>query len=116
MFGMQYVLSGAYALREGAHVRVDVLYERFSFRTRAKIDLVTSIVFFIFTGTLLVTGIMFAAQSVGDMEVSFNEWQIQYWPAKVMIAVGALLLLLQGIAQVIRDVHFLRASRGKEEG
>ena len=113
MFGMQYVLSGAYAMREGAHVRVDVIYERFSFRTRAKIDLITSVFFFIFTVTLLVTGSLFALQSISDNEVSFNEWGIQYWPAKTMIAIGALLLLLQGISHVIRDFQFLRTGGGR---
>src|SRR3546814_13868261 len=62
MFGMQYLLSGGYCLREDSHVRVDVIYERFSERTKAIIDLVTSIFFFIFTVTLLVTGYIFAAE------------------------------------------------------
>src|SRR3546814_20585741 len=38
MFGMQYLLSGGYVLREDSHVRVDVIYERFSERTKAIID------------------------------------------------------------------------------
>src|SRR3546814_11636194 len=38
MFGMQYLLSGGYCLREDSHVRVDVIYERFSERTKAIID------------------------------------------------------------------------------
>ena len=112
MFGMQYLIAGAYAYREDAHVRVDVIFERFSVRNRAIIDLITSSVFFIFTGVLLVTGIVFASQAVDVMEKSFTEWELEYWPAKIVIAVGAALLLLQGIARLIRDVAYLRGIRG----
>jgi TRAP-type mannitol/chloroaromatic compound transport system permease small subunit len=109
MFGMQYLLSGAYALREGAHVRVDVIYEKFSSRTRTIIDIVTSIVFFIFTITLILTGLLFAKDSLGVFEVSFTEWAIQYWPVKMTIAIGGTLLLLQGIAKLMRDLIYLKS-------
>jgi len=107
MFGMQYLLSGAYAFREGSHVRVDVIYERFSMRTRAKIDIFTSVVFFIFTVTLIVTGFVFARDAVDVMEVSFTEWAIQYWPVKITFVIGGVLLLLQGIAKLMRDIIFV---------
>ena len=108
MFGMQYLLSGAYALREGAHVRVDVIYERFSTRARAIIDVFTSIVFFIFTATLAITGYLFARDAIDVMEVSFTEWAIQYWPVKITITLGAVLLLLQGVAKLMRDLTYLQ--------
>lgn len=107
MFGMQYLLSGGYALREDAHVRVDVIYELLSERAKAVADLVTSIFFFIFTVALLVSGYIFAADSVRVWEVSFTEWAIQYWPVKCTIALGALLITLQGLTNVIQDVTFL---------
>ena len=59
MFGMQYLLSGAYALREDSHVRVDVLYSQLPDRAKIITDIVTSVFFFIFTGTLLATGWIF---------------------------------------------------------
>lgn len=108
MFGMQYLLSGAYALREGSHVRVDVIYERFSAQTRTRIDVVTSVVFFIFTATLIVTGYIFASDSIGVMEVSFTEWGIQYWPVKITLCIGGILLLLQGVANLMRDLIYLK--------
>ncbi len=112
MFGMQYLLSSAYALREDSHVRVDVIYEMFSLRTKAIMDVVTSFFFFVFTITLLVTGFIFAWDSFDVLEISFTEWGIQYWPVKMTIVVGALLLLLQGAAKLIRDITFLKNSRG----
>ena len=111
MFGMQYLISGAYALREDSHVRVDVVYQHLPDRAKVMTDIVTSIIFFIFAGTLLVTGWIFAMDSLDVWEVSFTEWAIQYWPVKISIVVGALLILLQGVSKLIKDFILLT---GKE--
>jgi TRAP-type mannitol/chloroaromatic compound transport system permease small subunit len=107
MFGMQYMLSGAYAYREDQHVRVDVIYAKFSPRGKAIADIVTSVFFFIFIITMLVTGYRFAADAVNAGEHSFTEWGIQYWVVKLAIPVGAALLLLQGIAKLLKDILFV---------
>jgi len=107
MFGMQYMLSGAYAYREDQHVRVDVIYAKFSPRGKAIADIITSVFFFIFIGTMLVTGYRFAADAVNAGEHSFTEWGIQYWVVKLAIPVGAALLLLQGIAKLLKDILFV---------
>jgi TRAP-type mannitol/chloroaromatic compound transport system permease small subunit len=107
MFGMQYLLAGGYALRENAHVRVDIIYTHFSPRGKAICDLITSVLFFIFATTLLWTGWIFAGDAIEVLEVSFTEWAIQYWPVKMMIALGALLLLLQGMSNLFKDVATL---------
>ncbi len=104
MFGMQYLLGGAYALREDSHVRVDVLYQYLPRRGQAVLDLITSVFFFIFTGALLWTGWTFATDSMSAWEVSFTEWGIQYWTVKLALPLGAALVLLQGIAKVLRDL------------
>ncbi|MDY6981426.1 MAG: TRAP transporter small permease subunit, partial [Pseudomonadota bacterium] len=104
MFGMQYLLAGGYVLREGAHVRVDVIYNYFSNRGKAMVDLFTSIFFFIFVLSLLVTGWTFFLDSYKVSEVSFTEWAIPYWPIKFALPLGAALLLLQGIAQLFKDI------------
>ncbi len=104
MFGMQYLIAGGFVLREGAHVRVDVVYMHFSNRGKAIVDLVTSIFFFIYVVTLMITGWTFFKDSFNVGEVSFTEWHIQYWPVKIALPLGAALLLLQGIAQLLKDI------------
>jgi len=111
MFGMQYLLSGAFALREDSHVRVDVIYEMLSERAKALLDMITSIFFFVFTLTLLITGFIFSMDSVNVFEVSFTEWAIQYWPVKLSSVVGAALITLQGAAKLIRDVIYFTQQR-----
>jgi TRAP-type mannitol/chloroaromatic compound transport system permease small subunit len=107
MFGMLYLISGAYALREGSHVRVDVVYLYLPRRTRALLDVITSVFLFIFVLAMLWTGWTFAMDSVSVWEVSFTEWAIQYWPVKLAIPVGAALILLQGAAEVMRSLGVL---------
>lgn len=104
MFGMQYLLAGGFVLREGAHVRVDVLYNYLSKRGKAMVDILTSVFFFIFMFTLLFTGWTFFYDSYEVNEVSISEWGIQYWPIKFALSLGAVLLLLQGLALLIKDI------------
>ena len=105
MFGMQYLISGAYAYMADSHVRVDVFYARLSVRGKAITDLMTSVFFFVFAGTLLVTGWTFMMDSFEVGEVSFTEWAIQYWPVKITIVLGAALILLQGLAKMLADLQ-----------
>lgn len=107
MFGIQYMLSGALAYREDQHVRVDILYAKLSVRGRAVADIVTSVFFFIFAGTMLWTGMRFALDAIEVGEHSFTEWGVQYWPVKLAIPVGAALILLQGLSKLIKDVVIL---------
>jgi TRAP-type mannitol/chloroaromatic compound transport system permease small subunit len=111
MFGMQYLLCGAYAYYEDQHVRVDVLYSHFSRRGKAMADIFTSLFFFIFIGVILWTGVRFALDSISLREMSFTEWAVQYWVVKLAIPIGAALLLLQGIAKLIKDI--LIVTRGE---
>ncbi len=107
MYGMQYMLAGAYAYHADQHVRVDVFYTKFSARGKAIADLTTSVFFFIFILTLLWTGGKFALDAIRNSEVSFTEWGVQYWPVKLMMPIGAALLALQGLAKLIKDIILL---------
>jgi TRAP-type mannitol/chloroaromatic compound transport system permease small subunit len=112
MFGMQYLICGAYAMLTENHVRVDVFYSAWSARGKAIADLLTSVFFFIFAGVLLVTSWIFAMDATRVSEVSFTEWRPSYWPMKWAMVVGAVLLLLQGISKFAQDIRTLVSARG----
>ncbi|MCV2868422.1 TRAP transporter small permease subunit [Defluviimonas sp. WL0002] len=93
MFGMQYLIAGAYAMLTEGHVRVDIFYASMSPRRKAWTDLFTSIFFFIFAGTLLVTSYIFAMDAIavpsGNSVVS--EWargQIGFWQMLGALSLG----------------------------
>jgi TRAP-type mannitol/chloroaromatic compound transport system permease small subunit len=111
MYGMQYMLAGAYAYHADQHVRVDVFYTKFSPRGKAMADIVTSVFFFIFILTLLWTSARFALDAIRNSEVSFTEWGVQYWPVKLMMPIGAALLALQGLAKLIKDIVLIFQNR-----
>jgi TRAP-type mannitol/chloroaromatic compound transport system permease small subunit len=111
MFGMQYMLAAGFTHREHAHVHVDVLYQYLPLRIKALVNVLTSVFFFIFCIVLFWTGWTFAADSIGVWEVSFTEWAIQYWPVKVTLSVGALLLMLDGITKLTKDLIVLFGKR-----
>ncbi|HVZ43297.1 MAG TPA: TRAP transporter small permease subunit [Ramlibacter sp.] len=108
MFGMQYMLCGAFAYKEDQHVRVDVVYAQLSRRGKAIADIVTSVFFFIFILTMLWTSARFAMDAVNVGEHSFTEWGVQYWPVKLTMPIGALLLTMQGVAKLIKDIIIVR--------
>lgn len=104
LFGAYAVLSGGYILAHGGHVNVDIVYSRFSLRTRAIIDVCTSFFFFLFAIVLLVQGSLFAFESIAKLETSHSAWNPPIWIFKAMIPIGAALLLLQGIVKLIGDL------------
>ncbi len=76
MFGMQYLIAGSYAMLTEAHVRVDIFYAPLKRTNKAWVDLLTSVFFFIFAGTLLWTSYIFAFDSnaVATGNSLFSDW------------------------------------------
>lgn len=116
IFGMYVVLSGGHILRWGGHVNVDIIYSRFSIRTKAVIDICTFSLFFLFCGMMFLYGGSLAWESLSILERSNSAWGVPLYPWKLMIPIGALLLLLQGTAKLIRDVLALSTGTGREPG
>ena len=103
LFGTYAVVSGGYILRTGGHVNVDIIYTRFSTKTKAVLDIITSVLFFLFCGMLLVYGGSLAWDSLSRFEHSQSAWNPPLYPVKLMIPLSAILLIFQGIAKLIRD-------------
>ncbi|WP_336365894.1 TRAP transporter small permease subunit [Marinobacter sp. C2H3] len=104
LFGMQYLLAGAYAMLHGAHVRVDVVYNLLPVRGRVGMDIFTSMFFFMFSIALAITAWTFFKDSYGMDERTVETWGIQYWPVKAMMLLGAVLITLAGLSKLIKDI------------
>jgi TRAP-type mannitol/chloroaromatic compound transport system permease small subunit len=110
MYGALFLMAGPYALAQDAHVRGDVLYRLFSFKTQARIDL-TLYIFFFFPGILALAyfGYEIAADSWRWKEVSWNSpARIQVYFFKSLIPLAGGLLILQGISESMRCVICIR--------
>ncbi len=114
MFGMQYLLAGGFALLHGDHVRVDVVYIKLPRRAQIGIDIFTSTFFFIFALALAGTSWRFFTDSLAMREVTDETWQVQFFPVKAMMVVGAVLLALAGLSKLIKDIQLFAAHDGGE--
>lgn len=104
LFGMQYLLAGAFALLHGSHVRVDIIYVKLPLRARVGVDIFTSVFFFIFALALMGTSWRFFSDSYAMHEVTVETWGIQHWPVKGMMLLGAVLILLAGVSKLTKDI------------
>lgn len=102
------MLGGGYVLSVGGHVKVDVFYNGLSARKKAIIDVVTSVLFFAFVGVLLWQSAAMAMRSIEMGSRSSESMQWPLWPVQSAIALGALFMLLQGIAKLLRDINTIR--------
>ncbi len=104
MYGALFLMAGAYALAQDGHVRGDVLYRLFPVRMQATIDFILYVLFF-FPGMLALFwyGAEIASDSWRYKEVSWNSpARIQIYFFKSLIPIAGGLLLLQGVAELIR--------------
>jgi TRAP-type mannitol/chloroaromatic compound transport system permease small subunit len=107
LFGTYAVVGGGYILLTGGHVNVDIIYSRFSTKTKEALDIATSVLFFLFCGMLLVYGGSLAWDSLARFEHSQSAWNPPLYPVKLMIPLAAVLLVIQGLAKLIRDFLIL---------
>jgi TRAP-type mannitol/chloroaromatic compound transport system permease small subunit len=103
LFGGMIMLTLPYGLQLGVNVRVDVLYNKFSSRTKALVDIITFIIFF---GAFMVifteAGYRYAIKSITTLERSWSSWSPLLWPVKVTIPICGTLMLLQGLSELIK--------------
>jgi TRAP-type mannitol/chloroaromatic compound transport system permease small subunit len=104
IFAIAFLLGSAYTLQEGGHVRVDILYRRLSTRGRAILEIVTSILYFLFNGVLLWKGGEMAYESVMMLEKTQTPWEPYVFHVILAIPIAAALMLLQGIVDFIRNL------------
>jgi len=109
LFAAIFLLAAGYTLKHNGHVRIDILYGKLSERGRAWIDLAGTLVFLLPFSLLLVwfswPGFA-AAWQHGEM--SPDAGGLLRWPVRLMLPLGFALLGLQGIAEIIKRIAFLR--------
>ena len=116
MYGALFLMAGAYALAQDAHVRGDVLYRLFPVRWQARLDFGLYILFF-FPGMLALFwyGWEIASDSWRYKEVSWNSpARIQIYFFKTLIPVAGLLLMIQGVAEMLRCWIAMKTGRWPE--
>ena len=111
LFGPLWLMVGAYLLTHDEHVRMDILWRRFTPRQQAIVDLITYTLFFFYVILVLVYGWDYFLTSFIRGGQSRTIWHPYLWPFKLFIPIGVGLMLLTGIAKYIRDLYMAITGR-----
>ena len=116
MYGTLFMMCGAYTLAQNAHVRGDFLYSSMRPRVQASLDLVLYIAFFI-PGILglIYAGYDYAHESwlIRERSNVTSEGPVVY-PFKAVIPIAGVLVMLQGLAEILRSIECLRTGKWPE--
>jgi TRAP-type mannitol/chloroaromatic compound transport system permease small subunit len=109
LYGAAFMLAAAYTLKQNEHIRIDIVYGRWSRRTQHWIDLFGHVVF-LMPFVLLMTWFFapYALQSFRSQEVSTNAGGLIIWPAKTLLLIGFAQLSLQGASEIIKKIAVMR--------
>ncbi len=109
LFSAVFLFGAGYALLHNQHVRIDVISSRMSKKTQIWIDILGTILFLMpMAITIMWLSWPVFIESVHRGEVSTNAGGLVIWPARLMVPVGFLLLVLQGLSELIKRVAFLK--------
>jgi len=106
-----YLLGGGYSMQLGDHVRMDLLYTSWKPRTRSLVDSITVLCLIFYLCLLLYGGFSSTAYAIQYNEQSYSAWAPYMAPVKIVMTFGVLLMLLQAIATLFKDIA---AARGEE--
>jgi TRAP-type mannitol/chloroaromatic compound transport system permease small subunit len=109
IYGLHFMIVAAYGLKYGAHVSVDLFTHRMTPKRRAALDIFSYLIFFFpFCIVGIVQGYRFAATSWGMREHSWSVFSPPLYPIKTVIMITFILLLAQGIAEVIKKIFIIK--------
>ena len=110
LYGTIFMLGAAYALHKGAHIRTDFFYETWSDRTRGMVDSISYIVFF-FPSILMLFAASWSeawyAFGIGETSEQ-TPWRPILWPFKAVVPLTCVLLLVQGVSELIKSFYAAR--------
>jgi len=103
-----YMLGGAYSMQLDAHVRMDLLYGRWSDRGKAFTDTLTATCLLFYLVMLLYGGFSSTEYALKYEEVSYSAWAPYMAPIKIVMCLGILMMLLQAVASMFRSIGKVR--------
>lgn len=103
-----YLLGGAYAWQQGAHVRMDLLYQNFPARRRVLTDAITVLFVIFYLIVLFAGGISSTNYAITYKQQNYSAWAPVLWPIKIVMTAAIFLMLLQAISSFFKDIAELR--------
>jgi len=104
--GLIYLLGGAWTLLEDKHVRIDMLYSRWSPKKRAIMDCFTYLPFSLYILVMLWATWIYTADSLHVRETTMSPWNPPLYPMKMAMTFSLILIFIQATAKMIRNLYF----------
>lgn len=107
-----YMLGGPYSIQMGSNVRMDLIYGEWSDHRKAAVDSLTVLFLLFYLGVLLWGGIsstIYAFQYGGER--SPTAWRPYLWPVKLIMCTGIVLMILQALSELAKDILRLRGEK-----
>ena len=109
LFSLIFLFCAGYTLKNNEHVRIDIISGRMSARGRAWIDVFGTLVFLLPMAVLIMwLSWPVFVDAYQRHEVSTNAGGLIIWPARLLVPVGFMLLILQGLSELIKRIAFLQ--------
>jgi TRAP-type mannitol/chloroaromatic compound transport system permease small subunit len=109
IFGLHFMIVAAFGLKYGSHVSVDLFTHRLEAKRLAALDIFSYLLFFFpFCIVGIVQGYRFAATSWAMREHPWSVFAPPMYPIKSVILITFVLLLAQGIAEVIKKIFIIK--------
>lgn len=108
LYALEFMILAGFGLVRNAHVSVDVFTAKLSRRKQAGLEVISYLIFFLpFMVMLIWKSYEFAARSWASGETTWGVVALPVYPIKTVMVVASVLLLLQGIAKIIRELAVL---------
>ena len=112
MFGLIFLLYAPLTLQERGHVRVDILYNRLPPRARVAVEILGGALFLLpFCLLIVIDGWNYFLIAFQQNESSVNPGGLIWWPMKLVIPIGFMLLAAQGVSEIIKGLAALSGHR-----
>ncbi|MEY8880923.1 TRAP transporter small permease subunit [Donghicola sp. XS_ASV15] len=105
-----YFMGGAKTMKDGDHVRMDLLYDRLSPKGKTWIDLVTIFCLLFYLVVMLIGGISSLEYAIQTDERRFSMWNPSLVPIKALMVGCLVLMILQTVAEIIKHIADLRGT------
>jgi TRAP-type mannitol/chloroaromatic compound transport system permease small subunit len=116
LFGAVFLMCASWTLQVKEHIRIDIVNSMLPRRVRQWIDLLGHLFFLLpFTILIVYHSWPFFWRSYAINEQSLSAGGLAQWPAKGLVVVGFVMLTVQGVSEVIKQIAIMTGRLEDEE-
>jgi TRAP-type mannitol/chloroaromatic compound transport system permease small subunit len=109
LFAAVFMLAAAYTLQRNEHIRIDIVSNMLSKRSRDWIDVIGHVFFLLPLTVVMIRELLpWVVAGIRSGEMSANAGGLVLWPARLVVLLGFVLLLAQALSELIKRIAVMR--------